>query len=662
MRIKISSIVLVLLTAVLLQGCSLKSRIKKADKTFSQGEYFSASELYKRIYASIPSAQKPLRGRIAFRQAECYRLLNNNRAEQSYVNAVRYQHPDSLLYLRYAQVLQRAGKYAEASKNYILFLKNDSNNVLAKAGLEACQNVADWKKTPSRYSVRKAEFFNARLTDNFSPSFLGVEADVLFFTSSRQYNKKTLLKNNSITGLPSNHIFMSRKNAVGKWEIPEVLSPEVNSVEFDQGVCSFSPDGKIMYFTRARQVADSEVGTELYSSNRAGGAWSAPQKIKVFADSTVSVAHPVISPDGTTIYFVSDSKHGFGGKDIWKATLESGTCKFIENLGAEINTPGDEMFPSIRTDATLYFSSNGHPGYGGLDVFKATPKKEGGWIVENMGEPINSMADDFGMTFAGKNENGFFSSNRNDLKGYSSIWSFELPELSYILEGKVTDEKGIPLPDAKVRLVSNTGVNSRVLTKKDGSYRMKIDKNMDCVMLGSSRGYLNQENKISTKGLTDSKAFTVNFKLSSISKPIQLENIFYEFGKWDLTPTSTGGLLALVKILKDNPNITIELSANTDIVGNNAANKILSEKRAKSVMDYLISAGVAADRLTAVGNGEEKPVVVDAALAKKYSFLKEADLLDETFVLKLSTEQQEIVNQINRRTEFRVLKTSYKLY
>ena len=662
MRLKISYFIFILLAATLLQGCSLKARIKKADKTYAQGEYYVAGELYKRVYGQIPSTEKTLKGRIAFQQAECYRYLNNSRAEQAYINAIRYKYPDSIVFLRYAQVLQRIGKYGDAAANYNIYLKKDSASLLAKNGVAACKNVADWKKTPTRYTVRKADLFNVRMTDNFSPAFLGKAADVLIFTSSRQFNKKTVLKNNTITGLPSNNMFMTRKDAGGKWEKPNILGEEVNTIENDEGVCSFSFDGKVMYFTKARQVVDSEVGTEIFSSNRAGGTWSVPKKIKIFADTTVSVAHPAIAPDGQTLYFVSDAKNGQGGKDIWKATLDNGECKFIENLGPEVNTPGDEMFPTMRADGTLYFSSNGIPGYGGLDVFKATPLKEGGWMVENMGEPINSSADDFGMTFDGSSEKGFFSSNRGDAKGYDAIWSFELPELAYVVEGKVTDEKGVPLPDATIRLVSTSGLNSRAQSKKDGTYRIKLDKDMDCVMMASSRGYLNQQSNLTTQGMTSSKAFTVNFKLSSISKPIEIENIFYEFGKWDLTPASTTGLQVLVKLLKDNPNITIELSANTDFVGNNETNKVLSQKRAKSVVDYLITAGIAADRLTAVGNGEEKPVVVDANMARKYTFLKENDLLDEATVTKLTPEQQEVVNQINRRTEFRVLKTTYKLY
>jgi peptidoglycan-associated lipoprotein len=417
-----------------------------------------------------------------------------------------------------------------------------------------------------------------------------------------------------------------------------------------------------MYYTRSPNVAAGEKGTEIYMSNRAGGTWSAPQKIKIFKDSTISVAHPAIAPDGQTLYFVSNGKDGFGGNDIWKANVNNGECKFIENLGNEINSSGDEMFPSVRADGTLYYSTNGKPGFGGLDIFKATPLKSGGWKVENLGLPINSSADDFGITFAGNTESGFFSTNRGDTKGYDAIWSFVLPELAYTIEGKVFDEMGVIIPDASVRMVSSTGINARVQTKKDGTYRMKLDKDMDCVMLASARGYLNQKNKLNTQGLTASKTFKADFILSSITKPVKMENIFYEFGKWELTPASSSGLQVLVKLLNDNPNITIEISANTDFVGNNVANKTLSEKRAKSVVDYLIATGIASDRLTSVGNGEENPVLVDGTLAKKYTFLKVGDVLDENTILKLTIDQQEAANQINRRTEFRVLKTTYKLY
>ena len=527
--------------------------------------------------------------------------------------------------------------------------------------MTASKNAAELLKTPNKFVVKRSTDFNLRRTSSFSPAYAGTSAEMIAFTSTRPADKKAVQKNSAITGLPNNDIFVSRKNATGKWETPEAIEGDINSIN-DEGICSFSSDGKMMFFTRSPYVADGARGTEIMMSNRAGGTWSKPQKITIFKDSTVSVAHPAISPDGQTLYFVSDSKKGLGGKDIWKGTLVNGECKYIENLGPDINTPGDEMFPSVSADGTLYFSSNGRIGFGGLDIYKATPKKEGGWMVENMGSPINSSADDFGMTFEGKSQKGYFSSNRNETKGIDAIWSFEIPELAYSIEGKVTDEKGVEIPDATVRMISNTGVNARIQSKKDGTYRLKLDKDMDCVMLATARGYLNQKNAVSTQGMTESKTFKVNFKLSSISKPIQIENIFYEFGKWDLTPASESGLQVLVKMLTDNPNITIEISANTDYVGSATENMVLSQRRAKSVVDYLISKGIEAQRLTSVGNGKDKPVVVDAALAKKYAFLKENDVLTQDFILKLTPEQQETANQINRRTEFRVVKTTYKLY
>ena len=661
MRIKAGHYIFLLLATILIQSCGIKARIKKADKRYEIGEYFAVGDLYKNIYSGVPTKDKALRAKIAFRQAECYRLTNQARAEQAYLNAIRNNYPDSIVFLHYALVLQRNGKYAEASKNFQIYLKKDSTSVVAINGIKVTKLLAEWTKTPSRYVVKRPKEFYMQRTSSFSPAFIGSSNEALVFTSTRRLNKKTVQKNSAISGMPVNKMFTTRKNAAGKWEAISQLEGEVTTLN-DEGICSFSDDGKIMYYTRSPYVANGERGTDIFYSNRAGGTWSTPQKIKIFNDSTVSVAQPAISPDGQTLYFVSDAKNGLGGKDIWKGTLSSGECKYIENLGKEINTPGDEMFPTMRSDGTLYFSSNGHTGFGGLDIFKATPLKDGGWKVENMGPPINSIADDFGMTFADKAENGCFSSNRNETKGYDAIWSFELPVLAYILEGKVIDEKGNVIPDATVRMVSNSGINARVQTKKDGAYRMKLEKDIDCVMQASARGYLNQKNSLSTQGLTDSKTFTINFQLSSISKPVQMGNIFFEFGKWDLTSTSETGLQALVKLLNDNPNITIEISAHTDFIGNNEANKILSEKRAKSVVNYLITAGIVADRLTSVGYGEEKPVVVDANIAQKYPFLKENDILNENNVLKLTPEQQEQVNQINRRTEFKVIKTTYKLY
>lgn len=670
MRIKsFATLISFLFIVMAFQGCGVNKRIKKADKHFEVGEYFVAADLYKKSYSKVKTNNRPLRGYVAFRQAESYRMLN--RAPRSvgnvYANAIRNNYQDSIVFFHYAQVLQKDGKYGDAAKNYAIYLEYDPENVAAQNGLEASQKIAELKSNPTRYKIAKSKEFNVRRGSTFSPAFIGNSGDAMVFTSSRSDNKKKKLKKSAITGMANNKIYYVRKNAAGKWENPEVIEGEVNHDNYDNGVCSFSSDGRTMYFTRGRK-GETDLGAEIVVSSRAGGAWSDPQPLKVFEDSTITVAHPTISPDGTTLYFVSDVSEGsYGGKDIWKGTLEGGELKYIQNLGPDINTEGDEMFPVMRADGTLFFSSDGHIGLGGLDLFKATPLPQEDsneklrWQVENMGVPLNSSFDDFSMTFSDL-QHGFFSSNRDERQGYDMLWSFQLPELEYIVEGKVMDDKQEVVADAMIRLVGNDGINSRIQVKKDGSYRLKLNKDGDYVMLASARGYLNQSNKLETHNLTDSKLFKIDFQLAPIFKPVQLENIFYEFAKWDLTPQSETGLQVLMKLLNDNPNITVEISAHTDYVGNDQSNKVLSERRAQSVVNYLIAAGIARDRLTSVGHGEERPFEVDAYTAKKFPFLKEGDILTEEFILGLTPEQQEQANQINRRTEFRVLKTTYNLF
>jgi peptidoglycan-associated lipoprotein len=328
------------------------------------------------------------------------------------------------------------------------------------------------------------------------------------------------------------------------------------------------------------------------------------------------------------------------------------------------------MYPCIHPDGSLFFSSNGHPGYGGLDLFKAERDTLAervdtipvAWLVYNMGTPFNSNGDDFGITFAGNSQNGFFSSNRGQKKGFDEIYSFVLPEMEFAIEGVVNDNNNEPISEAKLRLVGNDGTNSKLSVRRDGTFKVKIDKDVKYVILASARGYLNQSATLNTYDLKDSKTYEQNFTLAPISKPVTMENIFYEFGKWDLTPASETGLQSLVKLLNDNPNITIELAAHTDFVGDDESNRILSEKRAESVVSYLIKSGIEKERLTPVGYGESKPVVVDAALNKRYPFLAIGQELNEEFINTLPASQQEDCKQINRRTEFKVLKTTYKLY
>lgn len=656
----ISKIVILLSVSVLLISCGVEAQLKKADKRYEIGEYYVAADLYRKAQSGISSKERDKRANVNLRLGDCYRIINNHKkATRAYAQAIRYKCKDSTVYLNNALSLQALGNYQEARKNYTIYLEGHPQSELAQKGLLATIEVPVWKKTPTRYVVKPADVLNSRRNSDFAPAFMGTDAQSIVITSNRG-TTSTKGKNSSITGVPNNDLFVARKNAMNKWEELSPLEGEFNT-EDDEGAASFSSDGKTLYFTRCRSTAGA-VGAEIYSSQRSGGQWTAPKNIRLFQDSTISVAHPAVSPDGKYLYFVSDNPQGFGGKDIWRAEKTDEGWGVPENLGNQINTEGNEMFPYVRYDGTLYFSSNGHVGFGGLDIYKATADSLGNWQVENMKSPINTLYDDFGITFEGQAERGFFSSNRNQSRGYDRIWSFDLPELTYAVEGKVTDEKGEALSDATIKVVGTDGQNVKMKTKKDGTFRIKLNPNTEYVMLASNRGYLNQVNKLTTQNLNQSKLFKANFKLASINKPIQIDDIFYEFGQWTLTLDSEKALKGLVKMLTDNPNIAIEIAAHTDVLGTDEFNMDLSEKRAKSVVDYLIQEGIDPDRLTVKGFGESMPVEVDKALAERYKFLKVGDVLNEPFLKNLSEEQREIVNQINRRTQFRVTKTTYKLY
>ncbi len=673
-----------LIVAVLCGSCGVKARIKKADKRYDIGEYYAAGEIYRSTYKQVRVKDKPLRAYVAFRQAECYKHINNPKAASAYQNAIRNKYQDSVVYLHYAQVLHYQGKYADAQKQYQIYLQAHPDNYVAQSGLYACRQINNWKQQSSRCKVSTANGFNTKRASTFAPAYIGDNTDAIMFTSNRSANNKKTTQNSSITGVPVNNLYTVRKNAAGQWEEPELVeglseataadtekSSETEDAGIamaaggketpDIGVCCFTADGKTMYFSYAKPIKGKDQGAQIYKSDRASGAWSEPQQVKLFADSTISCGHPALSYNGDTLYFVSDAPDGYGGKDIYLAEYENGEWVGVTNLGPVINTAGDELFPSVRKDGSLYFASNGHPGYGGLDLFHAIPS-DTTFLLYNLGAPFNSAGDDFAITFEGNTENGFFSSNRGQKKGYDQIYQFTLPEMTFIVEGTITDNNGEHLTDAYLRLVGDDGTNTRMQVRRDGTYRLRLKKDAHYVMLATARGYLNQKQQLNTLNLTDSKTYTQDFTLAPISKPVTMNNIFYEFAKWDLTPQSEEGLQSLVKLLQDNPNITIELAAHTDKVGDEKSNKTLSEKRAESVVNYLIAHGIEQERLTPVGYGKEKPVVADKAIHQKHKFIPIGQELNEDFINTLTQEQQEICNQINRRTEFKVLKTTYKLY
>ena len=650
--------VLFLLIVSSLYSCK-SAKLSDAEEKQRIGEYYEAAAIYRKVYTKTSPKKRDLRGYIAYRMAECNRLINNTgKATSAYMNAIRYDYPDSTVYLRMGQMLQKTGRYPEAIKNYDIYMENDPSNLLAINGIQGCELAPGWKKNPTRYEVRRMDKFNSRRGE-FSPMLAGDKYDQLYFASSRSKDKDA--KVSAITGQNNNNLFLVKQDEKGAWLAPVELEDEVNT-EYDEGTPSFSPDGNTMYYTYCAQDPEGPRTAEIYISTRSSAKWGKGTRATIVKDSVTALGHPSISPDGKYLYFVSDAVGGFGGKDIFRARVAGNDFGPMENLGEEINTPGDEMFPYVRDSVTLYFASNGHPGMGGLDLFKATHDSTGKWKVENLGAPINSMADDFGITFAGKEERGFFCSNRNDARGYDHIYSFERPTITIFIEGIVNDVDEYPIEDATVRIVGKDGLNVKVPVKKDGTYRVELERDIRYVMMASARGYLNQNYELHTGPEEKNETYIVDFFLSPISKPVVIDNIFYDFDKATLRPESKKALDEMIKMLNDNPNVTIELGAHTDRKGTDQYNERLAQRRAQSVVDYLIAGGIEAARLEAKGYGESVPKMINKKMAKQFDFLKEGDVLTEEFILALPPEQQEIADQINRRTEFKVLRTNYNLF
>ena len=650
--------ILFLLIVSSLYSCK-SAKLSDAEEKQRIGEYYEAAAIYRKVYTKTSPKKRDLRGYIAYRMAECNRLINNTaKATSAYMNAIRYDYPDSTVYLRMGQMLQKTGRYPEAIKNYDIYMENDPSNLLAINGIQGCELAPGWKKNPTRYEVRRMDKFNSRRGE-FSPMLAGDKYDQLYFASSRSKDKDA--KVSAITGQNNNNLFLVKQDEKGAWLAPVELEDEVNT-EYDEGTPSFSPDGNTMYYTYCAQDPEGPRTAEIYISTRSSAKWGKGTRATIVKDSVTALGHPSISPDGKYLYFVSDAVGGFGGKDIFRARVAGNDFGPMENLGEEINTPGDEMFPYVRDSVTLYFASNGHPGMGGLDLFKATQDSTGKWKVENLGAPINSMADDFGITFAGKEERGFFCSNRNDARGYDHIYSFERPTITIFIEGIVNDVDEYPIEDATVRIVGKDGLNVKVPVKKDGTYRVELERDIRYVMMASARGYLNQNYELHTGPEEKNETYIVDFFLSPISKPVVIDNIFYDFDKATLRPESKKALDEMIKMLNDNPNVTIELGAHTDRKGTDQYNERLAQRRAQAVVDYLIAGGIEAARLEAKGYGESVPKTINKKMAKQFDFLKEGDVLTEEFILALPPEQQEIADQINRRTEFKVLRTNYNLF
>lgn len=667
MCISIQKIIQGLVPVVIMSAlcaCSNAERTtRRADAAMTIGEYQEAASLYRRAYMQTAPRERASRGALAYKMGEAYRSFGNvGRALAAYKNAERFGVADSLVLRKQGDMLRYAGNYKGAEEKYKAYLEKNPEDVLALAGYRSSQKATAIREAGSAYTVKLDKNFSSSRAD-YCPAFSDRNGSAVYFSSTR--NSGTGGQMSGITGTKPGDIYCLKKDEKGHWKSPEAAEGELNS-EWDEGAACFTEDGNTMYFTVCRSDPQYPRMAEIWTSTRNDAKWGKPQALKITADTLSSYAHPALSPDGKWLYFVSDMPGGYGGYDLWRASVVGGHgVGAVENLGPEINTPGNEMFPAFRPSGELYFSSDGRePNLGGLDLYRAkedTLTKH--WEVLHLPYPMNSNGDDFGITFEGLHNRGFFSSNRASAgRGWDKIYSFSFPEILLSVKGWVYEQDGYELPEAVVYMVGNDGTNMKIGVNLEGSFEQPLAPGGKYLFLATCKGYLNYRAELTVDSLAHKEhQYVLQFPLPSISIPVLVRGVYYEFDKADLTDNSREALDRLVKVLKENPNITIELSAHCDYRGRAEYNEKLSQRRAESVVRYLTEHGIEAERLTAKGYGESQPKTVSKKMTEKYPFLHENDVLTEEFILKLKPEQQEVCNSLNRRTEFRVLRTTYGL-
>ncbi|HCX99582.1 MAG TPA: hypothetical protein DG754_05525 [Bacteroidales bacterium] len=476
MRLIARVIFALIFVSICIDGVSQTARLKRANAYYEAGGYFEAVELYRRDLDKVPKEEM---GVYLQRIAECYRLMGDARqAEIWYSKAIMRDASDPKVFFYYAEMLKMGEKYDEAIEQYQKYKELVPNDPLADIGIESSELAKKWLESPAGYEIVNMRTINSRQSD-FSPAYASEDYTILLFTTSRE--EATGSKKHEGTGDKFTDIYISQRDKRGNWSKPRSLDESINTPD-DEGTPSLTSDFNKLYFTRCRTSKRNKLGCEIMLSQRSEQGWLSPEPVPIAADSMV-VAHPSISEDELTLYFVSNIPGGYGGNDLWKVTRTSPSDSWGEpiNLGPDINTSMNEMFPYIHPDGTLYFSSDGHPGMGGLDIFRATPLEDGnGWEVENMRYPINSSSDDFGIIFEKEREAGYFSSRRRDIgsRGGDNIYLFYLPEIIYNLVGEVRDDKsGGLLASANVQLVGSDGLIADAKTGDDGAFRFMLNAN-----------------------------------------------------------------------------------------------------------------------------------------------------------------------------------------
>ncbi len=640
-------------------------RVQRADKAFELRQYHDAINHYRRAFSRVNRRDRREGTRIVFQTALCYRYTDNHRmAEAWFRRAVRLNYPDSIAVLYLADALMQNEKFEEAREQYARYAELVPDDWRGLHGKRSVELAMDQLANPTAYEVEQIQNFISR-ADDYTAAFGDHRATSLIFASSRE---DALGRDpDPWTGNKHTSFFVSFQDRSGNWGRPSLLDEGPINTEYNEGAPSVNASATRLYFTRCVRSTDAEMGCRIMEANREGASWGSPREVPLTTDSAVTVGHPAISPDGLDLYFSSDMPGGVGSMDIWVVRRRSEGDAFgpPENLGPVINTKGNEMFPYIREDGSLYFASDGHHGMGGLDLFRSLPTPEGWSEPENLGVPINSPGDDFGIVFKPGEEKGFFSSNRSGSRGGYSLYSFYLAPVLFTIEGMVTDAStGQFLPGASVQLVGSDGSLQVRETNVQGRYRFDqgvVREHTSYELLVSKEKYFSLRESVSTVGLEASQDFVLDFALELIPEtPIELPEILYEFARWELQPQFKDSLNGLVRTMEDNPTIVIELASHTDTRGGYEYNDTLSQRRAQTVVDYLIAQGIDPARMEAVGYGKRSPREISQDMEREGFFFEAGTVLTESFINSLPDEEhREVAHQLNRRTEFRVIRDDF---
>ena len=639
-----------------------QNRLLTGNQYFENKEYLLAADAYTKVLSNFAGSAEEQNG-IIFKLAESFRLSNNpRRAEGHYLQLIKnkYVEKNSYIYFYYANMLLVQGKYAAAIPVFNQFLVKKPGDQLGLTGKASCE--LGMKDTPvlSNWNIKNLKEVNSAL-DDFCPAYGDEKYSSLLFTSSRKGTPLNL--NYYWTGGFYSDLFLSKKGKNGLYSPPVPIEAGgiINSKD-NEGTAIMTNNYTRIYFTRCEKSEKGFVFCKIMQTTRTGNSWSQP--VIIYQDSIGNAGQPAITSDGLTLIFSSGRPDGFGQKDLWKTTRKSLDQAFgrAVNMGALINTPGDDMFPVIYADTLLYFASNGRVGFGGLDLFRVVMKDTIFSRLEHLPQPINSSWDDFGITFAGNTNQGMFTSRRTGGKGGDDIWTFERIKNKISLSGIVKEEVTQKvLPSVAVTMVNSLKDTLKLVTDKSGLISIPGEKLKEGTLYAftfSKSNYFTAKKELLIDKIEKDSIYKVNVLLQPIpERPIVLPDIYYETNKWELQPQYRDSLNTLVDLLRDNPDIIIELASHTDPRASTSYNDTLSLKRAESVVQFLIQKGIEKTRMIAKGYGKKVPRTLTTTIVRDGFVFPKGTVLSMEFIQGIADpKKREAAYLLNRRTEFKVIR------